>query len=281
MQIRTDLALEAHQLWQQSAQTTTTLPGVRAVTRQQHGFTLTVVEILDDEGQAALGKPPGRYVTLELQPKRLNERSYARRAEICLSEQLRKLLRLEPEQSILVVGLGNSAVTPDAVGPRAVSLMTVTRHLPSSGLRQVCAIAPGVLGTTGLESLEVVRGIVERVQPSRVLVLDALVSREPGRIGSTVQLADTGIVPGSGIGNHRVAFNEASLGVPVIAVGVPTVVEARTLCHDLLCSCGANPEAAAELLPGVNWVVTPQDMDTIIDRAAELLGRSIDLALLG
>ncbi len=275
MQIRTDLALEAHQLWQESAGDTTELPGVRASTQRRHGLELTTVEILDQTGQAALGKPPGRYLTLELEPQRLRESSYHRRAVRVLAEQLRGLLDLKEGESVLVVGLGNAAVTPDAVGPRLLDHLLVTRHLPVAGLRPVCALSPGVLGTTGLESAEIVRGVVQRVRPDRVVVADALVSREPNRICSTVQLADTGIVPGSGIGNSRAAFNAETLGVPVIALGVPTVVDARTLCFDLL----GGAQADSTLLPDPGWMVTPREIDPAIDRIAALVGTAVNQAL--
>jgi len=274
-QIRTDLAMEAHQLWQESAAETTELPGVRAATRQRRGLTLTTVEILDRTGQEALGKPPGTYVTLELEPTRLRESAYRLKAVEVLAEQLAALLRLKAGESILVVGLGNAAVTPDAVGPRLVTQLLITRHLGLESLRPVSAVAPGVLGSTGLESAEIVRGVVERSRPARILVVDALVSREPNRIGSTVQLADTGIVPGSGIGNHRAAFNAETLGVPVIALGVPTVVDARSLCIDLLDGAAAEPT----LLPDPGWMVTPRDIDPVIDRIAGLCAAAVNRAL--
>ena len=275
LQIRTDLALEAHQLWQESADETTELPGVRAVTRQRRGLELTTVEILDQTGQNALGKPPGTYVTLELEPPRLRESAYRRRAVSVLSEQLRAILTLEPGDSVLVVGLGNTAVTPDAVGPRLLDHLLITRHLAIQALRPVSALAPGVLGTTGLESAEVIRSVVAHTQPRQVLVIDALVSREPNRICSTIQLTDTGIVPGSGIGNHRAALNAKTLGVPVLAIGVPTVVDARTLCVDLL----KGQPSDLSLLPDAGWMVTPREISPAIDRIAGLLGTAINHAL--
>ena len=275
LQIRTDLALEAHQLWQESAEDTTELPGVRARTRQRRGLSLTTVEILDQRGQDALGKPPGQYVTLELEPMRLRESAYRQRAIAVLAEQLQALLALQEGESVLVVGLGNAAVTPDAVGPRLLEHLLVTRHLDLPSLRPVAALAPGVLGATGLESAEIVRGAVEHCRPARVLVADALVSREPNRIGSTVQLADTGIVPGPGIGNHRAAFNAETLGVPVIALGVPTVVDARSLCIDLLAGAQADPA----LLPDPGWMVTPREIDPAIDRIAALTAAAVNRAL--
>ena len=279
MDIRTDLAMEAHRLWQESAGETTALPGVRARTQPHRGMTLTTVEILDRTGEAALGKPPGRYETLELEPGCLRESAGRRRAAGVLAGRLRALLRLRPGETVLVVGLGNAAVTPDAVGPRVVERLLVTRHLEGLPLRPVCALAPGVLGSTGLESAELVRGVVQRVHPARVVAVDALVSREPNRVCTAVQLADTGIVPGSGVANSRAALNEASLGVPVVALGIPTVVEARTLCVDLLRHTGGAEQAPPELLPGPGLMVTPRDIDPAVTRIAALAAEALNRAL--
>jgi len=279
MQIRTDLALEAHKLWQESADDTTELPGVRARTQRSRGLELTTVEILDAQGQQALGKPPGRYITLELSLRRLQEERYRCSAARALAEQLRGLLALQNGESVLAVGLGNAAVTPDAVGPRVLEHLLVTRHLELAALRPVCALTPGVLGSTGLESAEIVRGVVERMHPARVIVADALVSREPNRVCSTVQLADTGIIPGSGVANSRAAFNAETLGVPVIAVGVPTVVDARTLCTDLLHRSGSAERLPPELLPEPGLMVTPRDIDSAVRRIAALIGTAVNQAL--
>ena len=275
---RTDLALEAKELWQQSAGETTKLPGVRAREQLSKGITTTVVEILDQRGVRALNKPVGFYVTLELQRGLLREPAGFARAAARLGKELGKLL---PDQgAVLVAGLGNGAVTPDAIGPRCLEHLVVTRHLGGvfPQLRPVSAIAPGVLGTTGLESVEVVRGIVERSQPSCVVVVDALASRDPDRICTTVQLTDTGIVPGSGVGHHRAAFDRDTLGVPVLAVGVPTVVEANTLLWDVLeengCKNGRNPMKYDHSL-----VVTPKDIDARVGVISRLLGYGISLGL--
>lgn len=275
---RTDLAMEAKELWQESAGETTKLPGVRAREHLSRGITTTVVEILDQRGARALSKPVGTYVTLELQKGLLREPAGFARTAGRLGKELSKML---PEAGpVLVAGLGNSAVTPDAVGPRCLDHLVVTRHLGAvlPQLRSVSAIAPGVLGTTGLESVEVVRGIVERSQPSCVVVVDALAARDPDRICTTVQLTDTGIVPGSGVGNRRAAFDRESLGVPVLAVGVPTVVEANTLLWDALeengCKNGKNPMKYDH-----SMVVAPKDIDARVGLISRLLGYGISLGL--
>ncbi len=270
---RTDLAMEARELWQEQAGKTTELPGVRARESSSRGITTTVVEVLDQRGVRALQKPRGTYVTLELTRGMLRERGGFSRA----SARLGKVLAAMVPQSgpVLVAGLGNSAVTPDAIGPRTLDHLLVTRHLSRSfpQFRPVSAIAPGVLGVTGLESVEVVRGIVERSQPACVVVVDALASREPGRVCTTVQLSDTGIVPGSGVRNSRAAFDRKTLGVPVIAVGVPTVVDADTLMEDLRQGTENHKPLPAPM------VVTPKDIDAQVGLISRLLGYGISLGL--
>ena len=270
---RTDLAVEARELWQEQAGKTTELPGVRARESESRGIITTVVEILDQRGVRALQKPRGTYVTLELTRGMLRERGGFSRA----SAKLGKVLSAMVPQSgpVLVAGLGNSAVTPDAIGPRSLDHLLVTRHLSHNfpQFRPVSAIAPGVLGVTGLESVEVVRGIVERAQPVCVVVVDALASREPGRVCTTVQLSDTGIVPGSGVRNSRAAFDRKTLGVPVVAIGVPTVVDADTMVEDLV----PNSENRRQL--PVPMVVTPKDIDAQVGVIARLLGYGISMGL--
>ena len=278
LDIRTDLAMEAKELWQETAGETTKLPGVRARDYRVRGMNVTVVEILNAEGVRALGKPKGTYVTLSMEKNMLRTPAGFSRAAGQLGKTLARML--PADGAVLVAGLGNAAVTPDAVGPRTLEHLVVTRHLGSSfpNLRPVSAIAPGVLGTTGLESVEVVRGIVERAQPACVVVVDALASRSLDRLCTTVQIADTGITPGSGVGNRRATFDERTLGVPVLAVGVPTVVEARTLLRDTLeengVKCNADTVACDRAL-----VVTPKDIDARIGQVSRLLGYGISLAL--
>lgn len=275
---RTDLAMEARELWQERAGVTTELPGVRARESRGRGITTTVVQILDQRGVQALQKPEGTYTTLEWDHGLLKQPSGFTRAVARLGKALRELI--PNTGSVLVAGLGNAAVTPDAIGPKALEHLLVTRHLSSTfpQLRPVSAVAPGVLGVTGLESVEVVRGIVERAQPSCVVVVDALASRDPKRVCTTVQLADTGIVPGSGVGNSRAAFDRKTLGVPVVAVGVPTVVDAATLLEDALEADGRKGDANTRFC-ATGMVVTPKDIDARIARISRLLGYGISLGL--
>ena len=274
----TDLALEAREIWQESAGETTKLPGVRAREWSGKGMTVTKVEILDQNGVRALQKPVGNYVTLEWKRGLLRDPNGFSVAAQSLG---RELSRMVPKSgAVLVAGLGNASVTPDAVGPRTMEHLVVTRHLASGfpQFRPVSAIAPGVLGTTGLESVEIVRGIVERSSPCCVIVVDALASRSLERVCATVQLTDTGITPGAGIGNYRRAFDQKTLGVPVVAVGVPTVVDARTMVEDILEENGRkNGKIGTNLEKSM--IVTPRDIDAGVTRLARLLGYGISLGL--
>ena len=240
---RTDLALEARELWQESAEKTTRLSGVKATKTKQEGYPVTRVDILDGRGEQALGKPRGTYLTIDLSTFWQRKSDFFERAVRAVGGQLKELLTAEGP--VLVIGLGNAAMTPDAVGPLTADNVLVTRHLIAAmpkhfaGFRPVAVQRTGVLGTTGVESAEAVRGLVAEVRPALVIAVDALASRRVGRVCATVQLSDSGIIPGSGVGNHRAALNRETLGVPVIAVGIPTVVDAATLAADLLEESGS------------------------------------------
>ena len=273
---RTDLAMEAKEIWQEGAGKTASLSGVRAVDYRREGWPATRVEILDRRGAEALGKPVGTYVTLDLGGYWDRPPEGFIRAAEALAEELRSLL---PEQGpVFVAGLGNAAMTPDALGPQAVSHLLVTRHLGEvlPQLRPVSAAAAGVLGTTGMEAAEWVRALGERVKPSAVIVVDALAARSLNRVCSTIQAADTGIIPGSGVGNRRMALNRETMGVPVISLGVPTVVDAATMALDLLRDSGCRPP---DSLGGGNLFVTPKDVDLRVRDLAKIIGYGINLAL--
>ena len=281
---RTDLALEARELWQESAAKTTRLPGVKASKSRLEGYPLTRVDILDQRGEEALGKRAGSYLTVDLTTFWQRKSGFFDRAVRAVGSELKSLI---PEEGgVLVVGLGNAAMTPDAVGPLAADHVLVTRHLISampkhfSGFRSVSVFRAGVLGTTGVESAEAVRGIVAQVQPSLVIAVDALASRRTGRVCATVQLSDTGIAPGSGVGNHRAALDRETLGVPVVSIGVPTVVDAATLAADLLEESGAGDFDPEKLQAGQqNFMVTPRDIDAQVRDLAKVVGYGINWAL--
>ena len=274
--IRTDLAAEARDLWRESAGETTRLPGVRARDEEAQGLPVARVEILDAEGERALGKPPGVYLTLDVAALWRREEGIFARVVRAMAELLGPLL---PEGPVLAAGLGNPAMTPDALGPRTLDHLLVTRHLGEvlPQLRPVAGLGAGVLGTTGMEVAEWVRGAAEQVKPTAVIVVDALAARDLDRLCAAVQIADTGLVPGSGVGNHRMALNRETLGVPVISMGVPTVVDGETLARDLLGEAGAAPDALGK--KGRRFFVTPESIDQRIRDLSKVLGYGIDLAL--
>lgn len=279
---RTDLALEARALCRDAGE----LSGVVSHERVREGFPVTTVEITDHAGAKALGKPVGRYVTLELDPLLRRDTGAFTRAVRALSAELRALLPDSPEGPALVVGLGNRAITPDLLGPLTLDHLLVTRHLVAAAseyfgtCRPVAALSPGVLSATGMESAEIAAAVSSSLHPSCVIAVDALASRGLSRLCRTVQLSDTGISPGSGVGNHRAALNRETLGVPVVSVGVPTVVDAATLAMDLLEDAGESvtePEALAG--QGADLFVTPREIDAQTASLAKLLGYSLSMAL--
>ena len=284
-QRRTDLALEAAQLWREGGNTGE-LPGVTQEESTREGYPVTTVKVLDDRGAKAIGKPVGTYVTVDLSALVRREEDAFGRAARAVAAELNALLKLPEGAPALVVGLGNRAITPDNIGPAAADHTMVTRHLVEQvpehfgSFRPVAALAAGVLGTTGVESGQLVRAVAERIRPACVLCVDALAARSVRRVCRTVQVADTGITPGSGVGNAREALNAQTLGVPVIAIGVPTVVDAATLTRDVLAQAGREelePHALGEA--GGGLIVTPRDIDTQVHDLAKVIGYGINLAL--
>lgn len=271
--IRTDLAVEC------LTDTGPSLPqGVRRDTETIGQTPVTRVVIETEQAAQAIGKPVGKYVTVETTPFHRFTSDFENQVKI-VGDEIKNLL---PDGPALVVGLGNSAITPDALGPEVINLIFATRHLQKdfaaiSGfehLRGAAAIAPGVLGQTGIETAEIISAIVREIKPSAVVVIDALASREIARLGATVQISDTGIAPGSGVANHRKELTEKTLGVPVIAVGVPTVVDMNTIAQDL-----ADGQPVSLPDKGRNMMVTPREIDTIIENAAKTVAFGINLAL--
>ena len=274
--VRTDLACEARDAWTRSR--SGALPGVSARRDVRDGFGVETVDITGEEASEELCKPKGRYTTIEINALIRREENAFRRACGVLAREIRTQLALLPGESVLVVALGNADITPDAVGPLAAESVLVTRHLKSrlpevfAAFRPVSVLRTGVLGTTGMESAALVGGVVSLFHPDRVIVIDALSARDTARLCRAVQVSDAGIVPGSGVGNARSALTKDSLGVPVVAVGVPTVVDARTLCADL-------SGAEAALPDGEELFVTPRDIDSRVRDSARLVGYAVNLAL--
>ncbi len=266
MGIRTDLATELREL-------NPDIRGIKSCEYSGNGYKATVTQILNDSAAKAIGRPQGKYVTIEAEIPFDAGISDG----ICdvISHQLSLML---PDGDILVAGLGNINVTPDAIGPRTASKILVTRHvmdfmtkrLKIEGLRCVAAVSPGVLGQTGIEALETISAAVERVKPKAVIVVDALAARRLERLGKTVQLCDTGILPGSGVGNKRAEISRKTLGVKVLSIGIPTVADAATVISD------AKGDASS-VQPGM--IVTTPAIDNMIMRAGTGLARAINLAL--
>ncbi|MCX7842411.1 MAG: GPR endopeptidase [Clostridia bacterium] len=314
--IRTDLALEAHELFRQQAmkemlQERGEPPGVDVENAGDEDIRITRVRVTSPTGEASIGKPMGNYITLEVPRLRDNDQELYERTCKFLANELASLITIGEKDAVLVVGLGNWNVTPDALGPKVISSMMVTRHLleyvpeqVDEGVRPVCAIAPGVLGITGIETGEIVKGIVDRVKPKAIIAIDALASRKTERVSTTIQLADTGIAPGSGVGNKRMELSQATLGVPVIAIGVPTVVDAATMANDtidlvmdslikeasqgtefynMLKSIDRNEkyELIQEVLkPYIgNLIVTPKEIDDIIEKISKVIANGLNIAL--
>lgn len=279
-----DLALEAKEFAEGSLKKTSRLSGVQAEEDTLFGLPLTRVRVLNEEGEAALGKPKGTYLTLDL-PELPRDRDEILKTARAVAAMLEELPDFPLEGLVLVTGLGNRQVTPDAIGPQTADALLVTRHLVEnmpqqfSSLRPVAALAAGVAGNTGMESGEVIGAMVKKLKPVCLIAVDALAARRQERVCRTVQVADTGIVPGSGVGNARMALDKESLGIPVIAVGVPTVVDAGTLCMDLLEETGQDFNPAAFRTEGAEWFVTPRNVDSQVAILSRVLGLGISTAL--
>lgn len=277
MAVRTDLALEAQEIEQEN------ISGVDISERSENGMKITSLSIKTTDAAKRLGKECGTYITCEF--RALTDDFTA--ADLRLQTIGELISQLVPKKGcVLVVGVGNHNITPDALGPKAADKVLATRHLTGrsaalpwfDSLRSVCVLSPGVLGQTGLEIGELIGGIIKNVGVSCVIAIDALASRRLSRLGCTVQISDTGISPGAGVGNHRAVLSEKTLGVPVIGVGVPTVVDAATLAFDILGDAGADKRAAIPQF-AADMVVTPREIDLLTQRASLLIGMAINIAL--
>ena len=280
MAFRTDLAVEAIENHKSAA----ALPHVRQSDRMLEGFAVHEVRILSEDAAREIGKPQGRYLTLELDALIRREEDAFPRACKALSTLLRELLPRPNDGPVLIAGLGNRMITPDAIGPQTADHVIATRHLVAQSpavfadWRPVSALAPGVLGQTGVETGEVICGVLDRVRPAAVIAVDALAAGRLSRLLRTVQLADTGITPGAGVGNARAALNEETLGVPVIAVGVPTVVDGATLAHEISSQLGQpDCEALDDLSQPV--MITTRDIDREVADISRMIGYAVNMAL--
>ena len=314
--VRTDLTLEAHELFREqnvknASQGDGNPPGVDIENSGDQDIRITRVRVTSPTGAASIGKPMGNYITLEVPRIRENDQELYENTCKALAKELTGIMSLGRKSTILVVGLGNWNVTPDALGPKVVSSIMVTRHLleyvpeqVDDGVRPVCAVAPGVLGITGIETGEIIKGIADRIKPDLIIAIDALASRKMERVNTTIQLADTGISPGSGVGNKRMELSRETLGVPVIAIGVPTVVDAATMANDtidlvldsmvkqapqgtdfynMLKSIDRNEkyQMIQEVLkPYIgNLIVTPKEIDEAIEKISKVIANGLNIAL--
>ena len=288
-QVRTDMALEA-------SQAAGSIPGVHVSQWEEESVSITEVRVETEEAAQRLGKSVGTYLTLECEGVRRRDPAAREEVQNVLGEEIARLLPPDEQGApVLVVGRGNRRVTPDSLGPKTVDGTLVTRHLlrelpdkVDERLNPVCAIAPGVMGATGLETMETVSALVKEIHPRCLIVIDSLAARASSRVGVSIQLSDTGIQPGSGVGNHRRALNERELGVRVIALGMPTVVYAVTIARDALEILGegeTNPAALDEVTKSLfeneigEMIVTPREVDDMIDDAAQMLAGGINRAL--
>lgn len=276
--VRTDLALESRERIESDQGT---LRGVtfEEIHDEKRNVKITKVKIETENGAKAIGKPVGNYVTIEAPDMLLPDEGIHRELSQVLAEWLKELLG-EDAESVLVVGLGNREVTPDALGPEVIGNLYITRHIlkeygqyafPEKKVASISGIVPGVMAQTGMETLEIIKGIIRETKPQKVIAIDALAARSVKRLGRTIQLADTGINPGSGVGNHRKGLNEESLGVPVIAIGVPTVVDAATIVYDVC--------QDVEKIPGgiAGMFVTPKNIDETIRSLSFTISEALNM----
>ena len=297
-QVRTDLALEARE---SISQTKSELHGVHVEEYEKEAEEIHVTRVIIETKNAAkaMGKPIGTYITIEAPQMLEPDEDYHREISECLSEELLNMLPEHKEGlSVLIVGLGNREVTADALGPRVLDNLMITRHIMRTYgkaaygkecVNEISSIEPGVMAKTGMETAEIVKGVVEETMPDVVVVVDALAARSTRRLNRTIQITNTGIHPGSGVGNHRNALTEESLGRPVVAIGVPTVVDAATIVNDALEKIMDNKEdlkdwkemerfrpAFAELN---NMYMTGKDVDAMIKKVSYTLSEGINIAL--
>ena len=306
---RTDLALERRDIYQKINKLNE-IDGVKSAEDEiDKNIKVSRVYVLNENGEQAIGKPKGTYITIDVKNLKLAGDEEIQKTSEVLSNELKNMLdqHVQKQGELLIVGLGNIYVTPDALGPKVINEIDVTRHiikyLPQyveEGTRSVSAISPGVLGTTGIETVEILKGIVDNVKPKLLVVIDALASRSIDRISSTIQISDTGIVPGAGVGNTREEISQKTLGIPVIAIGIPTVVELATLVSDgidifidrLQEKAESNEylnklqqddkyeEVKEALNVGeYNMIVTPKEIDDLIENMKDIVARGINFAI--
>lgn len=289
---RTDLAMEAAALSVKAPDEK--LEGVETNVRNEDDICITHVRITDQRGEQIIGKPVGNYVTIECSALRDGDNKSPERVTEVFAKELAKIINPFKHGVIMVVGLGNRFVTPDSLGPCVSDGINVNRHISPHGV-SLCSISPGVLGITGMETGEIIEGVNERIKPDLIIAIDALASRSMERICTTIQIADTGITPGSGVGNRRKELSRQTLGAPVIAIGVPTVVDAATVANDSLehiLNSMAEDSSESEFFDESKryslikqilspffgeLIVTPSQIDSVIERVSKVISDGINL----
>ncbi len=314
--IRTDLAIEATELMLSSnkikEKKELSLNGIIVNEKEvSEKIKVTKVKIINENGEKSTGKPKGNYITIESSLMKENDATAHEEIIKVLSQNISELTKLTKNSLILIVGLGNRYITPDSLGPLVISKILVTRHITETlpnelnhNVRAVSAISPGVMGITGIETGEIIKGICKSIKPNLIIAVDALAARKIERINTTIQMSDTGICPGSGVGNKRMALNKETLGIPVLAIGVPTVVDAATLINDtmdkLLDEMSEKSKKGGEFYKMLksldkeekynliyeiltpcngNMFVTPKEVDAVVKRLANIISNSINIAL--
>ncbi len=307
---RTDLALERRNLYRTANNIKNEIDGIETEEEKVGDDILTTrVKVLSKQGEEAINKPIGNYITIDIKNLKVANEDEMQKASEVVTKELKALIdkHVSSKDPVLVVGLGNLYVTPDALGPKVINEIDITRHLLeympevlNEDTRSVSAVSPGVLGTTGIETQEILKGIVQNINPKLIIIIDALSSRSIERISSSIQIADTGIVPGAGVGNTRKELTKDSLGVPVIAIGIPTVVEAATIAADSLTMFIQKVQEQAksndflnqlqeedkyEMIKEVlspndyNFIVTPKEIDELIENMKDIVARGINFAI--
>lgn len=307
--VRTDLAIEATKYY--SEQNDKKADGIEVIEKEEDGNIVTIVRVLDEKGAENIGKPIGNYITMEIPEFTVYDGELMDDSSKVLGKTLKNFLKVNKDDKVLVVGLGNLKVTPDALGPKVAQKIMVTRHLEQvmpevmeDSIVSTAAISPGVLGVTGIETFEIVKSVVDRIKPSLVVCIDALASRKTERVNRSIQICDTGIAPGAGVGNYRMVLNEENLGVKVIGIGVPTVVHASTIANDTidlvlddLISKSTKGKEFYNMLKTVDketksalikevldpflgeMIVTPKEVDLMVESLSKIIANGINIAV--
>lgn len=306
MNFRTDLAIENKQMYDEN--NNVEISGVEVEREEKDNIVVTRIKVTDEHGSQIMGKPMGNYITIEMPGIRNADAEIKDKGSLTLANELKRLIGFKEDLKVMIVGLGNEKVTPDSLGPVTVSKIKVTRHYflafkkeTDETMSSVSALIPGVMGTTGIESVDLIKGAVSVVEPDVIIAVDALAARDVERINTTIQICDTGINPGAGVGNNRAEINEKTIGAKVIAIGVPTVIDSSAMIFDTLMNMDSNngkskiskqinklidlmesnPKEADEIIREFSgrMIVTSSDVDKIINDFSQIISNSINITL--